>query len=708
MVQEKTIFQAKIKEPELFLMFGETGTLHFLTWMYQLKIDINIFYYQTKKIETKVSADGTTTAATEDERIDYDCNADVNKCYFISPDKSEDDWKICFCGHMGGIQSPSEMMSRYLDEHKNGTNLLGSGRTFLVFGDGEHFTLAYIHPKGGNAIVKEAQTKKTALIEAEESKKNPILPDIDEDNNHLRLASRIFTEMKVSTLTSDISPDKQSMNDLYEMQEKRRTELKNLQPFKPHGIDASVKWIPAQPNLKKRGTGESLTSNLLTRMMEHVKLSEERNLYVACKRRRLSLDEGNQLKIAFHRTVEYERKLWAWEFYMKHVTELEKKECAVFLKLTKSWAAKRAASYLKSTTKGSHKAYLKKVNNPKTKGKEVETNLEHWKQLLDSKFPRKDGIDPEKKDPYYSKYVGEIDANPDEETSEEEEEEAEDSTSKKKVKGESLVATVKEISHLQYNDKNSFGDDCKHFRCKTYRQNGKIQMRRQYINPDWVDHVFDPVFVALVTQTKGAWWPVPVGSATTEVAPSLILSRQSIRFPQGNRNLCVPFSLANALAYLSEDKDLGIQLRQNFEEASREISNFKWTPGLPVESYIADIRHLMQKYCKPIGNCQIFNKQLRRGKKRTIAANEILQKHDPFPMLVVLIGNDGSSNHAVTILDDLIFDSTQPYAIKKSRKSLDWLCGDDGFTKLGVAYLFNQKFASKRPQIERTVKINYA
>jgi hypothetical protein len=44
----------------------------------------------------------------------------------------------------------------------------------------------------------------------------------------------------------------------------------------------------------------------------------------------------------------------------------------------------------------------------------------------------------------------------------------------------------------------------------------------------------------------------------------------------------------------------------------------------------------------------------------------------------VFVLQDRSTNHAIVVMDDLIFDFTQAYAIKLCRESLDWICGDLG------------------------------
>jgi hypothetical protein len=41
------------------------------------------------------------------------------------------------------------------------------------------------------------------------------------------------------------------------------------------------------------------------------------------------------------------------------------------------------------------------------------------------------------------------------------------------------------------------------------------------------------------------------------------------------------------------------------------------------------------------------------------------------------------------VIDDLIFDSTQPCAIKLCWDSLDWICGNDGMGSIDVEMRFN-------------------
>jgi hypothetical protein len=58
-------------------------------------------------------------------------------------------------------------------------------------------------------------------------------------------------------------------------------------------------------------------------------------------------------------------------------------------------------------------------------------------------------------------------------------------------------------------------------------------------------------------------------------------------------------------------------------------------------------------------------------------------------MLVVLLGADGGTQHAVAIVDDLLFDSNLPNALKLTRRALDWCCGcEGGYVGLNKAIKF--------------------
>jgi hypothetical protein len=72
-------------------------------------------------------------------------------------------------------------------------------------------------------------------------------------------------------------------------------------------------------------------------------------------------------------------------------------------------------------------------------------------------------------------------------------------------------------------------------------------------------------------------------------------------------------------------------------------------------------------------------------------------------LVVIPLGGDGGIGHAITIVGDLIFDSTQSHALKLGKNSLDWCCANDrGFESIYMAI----KFALKKASNVSYIKVN--
>jgi len=68
------------------------------------------------------------------------------------------------------------------------------------------------------------------------------------------------------------------------------------------------------------------------------------------------------------------------------------------------------------------------------------------------------------------------------------------------------------------------------------------------------------------------------------------------------------------------------------------------------------------------------------------------------PTLVILTGNDTTSNHAITVYKDMIFDSSHDNILKRCRETLDWCCGDLGFCKIYRAYTLHKNETTNKKQ----------
>ena len=71
-----------------------------------------------------------------------------------------------------------------------------------------------------------------------------------------------------------------------------------------------------------------------------------------------------------------------------------------------------------------------------------------------------------------------------------------------------------------------------------------------------------------------------------------------------------------------------------------------------------------------------------------------LDTYNPYPTVVIPMGADGSISHAICVIDDLIFDTTQAFALKGTRKSFGWICdcGTQGFVEVYQAIRFDRGF----------------
>jgi hypothetical protein len=79
-------------------------------------------------------------------------------------------------------------------------------------------------------------------------------------------------------------------------------------------------------------------------------------------------------------------------------------------------------------------------------------------------------------------------------------------------------------------------------------------------------------------------------------------------------------------------------------------------------------------------------------RKRVGNFNLKTETSDRWALVVIPLGGDGGIGHAITIVGDLIFDSTQSHALTLGNNSLDWCCANDrGFESIYMAIKFARK-----------------
>ncbi len=221
------------------------------------------------------------------------------------------------------------------------------------------------------------------------------------------------------------------------------------------------------------------------------------------------------------------------------------------------------------------------------------------------------------------------------------------------------------------------------------------------LNPKWVKDSFDSVFYELVKMNPAQFWPVTVGSSRRDedkIAPeSLLVTSVHLEYPKNDLDHCITKGMASCLHYCGAV--------QPPLELSRLGNTFMHLPKPTAELLLEET---MKKIVPCIGTCVVMHKRIRqkrRGKNKVgISMDELINNKTPFPTLVVPCGVDGSLNHAVVVVDDLIFDSTQEHPLKLSRESLDWICGGDGISSLNCVLRWNRSHASNEKWQHQTGK----
>jgi len=79
-----------------------------------------------------------------------------------------------------------------------------------------------------------------------------------------------------------------------------------------------------------------------------------------------------------------------------------------------------------------------------------------------------------------------------------------------------------------------------------------------------------------------------------------------------------------------------------------------------------------------------------------------------YPTLVIPQGKDCGVNHAVCIVDDLVFDSTQAFALRLNKKTLDWSVNhEEGCQGIHAMIRFERPSKKGYPPLDQIMKSNW-
>jgi hypothetical protein len=147
---------------------------------------------------------------------------------------------------------------------------------------------------------------------------------------------------------------------------------------------------------------------------------------------------------------------------------------------------------------------------------------------------------------------------------------------------------------------------------------------------------------------------VPIGSARINEEPSVQLKIEVVvRYPQRDMDYCLPYAVASCLNYM-----------RHVIEAKRVAAMAPDLIYLPGDVVIGRLRTIMQEVLPEVGQCRIFNK--RHGQRRknnvVLTVNDLIRCKTPYLTVVSPKGVDSSANHAICVVDDIIFDARLSHA----------------------------------------------
>lgn len=200
--------------------------------------------------------------------------------------------------------------------------------------------------------------------------------------------------------------------------------------------------------------------------------------------------------------------------------------------------------------------------------------------------------------------------------------------------------------------------------------------------------IYDPRLVQAARQLPDKWLGPSLGDCGNEDAPYYLSTKVVTIYQQHANPFCLSHSLASALFYCDSQK---------FRIASEGLVQLGRTiTGIHFDAQIKKVRDYMEEHVPLLGRPTLYGRRpnTHSRKLRQITWDELLLNVTPFPTLVIPKLPTGEATHAFCVVDDLIFDSTTPYALKLCRDSVKWLFREI-FPELYQVIRFDHKVSPK-------------
>ena len=214
------------------------------------------------------------------------------------------------------------------------------------------------------------------------------------------------------------------------------------------------------------------------------------------------------------------------------------------------------------------------------------------------------------------------------------------------------------------------------------------------LTSDYVEDNFDKEYITLVKEEglqyqAKQFFHVPPGAPRTNDGHWMMNDcYPRLQYRQQSESTCLFSSFASALHYLhiEDSAKLVADLAHQFSAASK-LGLFNWHALI----------ELMQQNCGWLTPKKIKSKSF-----------NVLNNISEYPTLLCLEATDGGTQHAITVVGGLIFDSNCEHALPLTMKSLNYCCSSDKreghYKQVYHGYRFEEDYLKKNKNLDKLKK----
>jgi hypothetical protein len=208
----------------------------------------------------------------------------------------------------------------------------------------------------------------------------------------------------------------------------------------------------------------------------------------------------------------------------------------------------------------------------------------------------------------------------------------------------------------------------------------KEPMKGELLYYEWIQKNLNTGFIQLVMENSGHWLQIPAGRSRKRKHMEVgtddqdINERPRVKFKQGTLNTCLFSSVASALEYCGRSRTARMVQDQALK-SSRLLTN---------EAMIELLTKTINRHEQQHG-CSVSTRHYSKGMFDPFSTSS------RFPTLAIIKATDGQSDHAITIVDNWIFDGNEDHALPLSMESLH-ICAPPEFecVLMAVQYIWSK------------------